>query len=152
MNGAREGPARIAQLHSISKQLLEELKHAQRGYTAEEIGHVNRELALLIEALDRGAEPAADRAWSRLTGSQGPTVFGRILGKRVASDYVEHLRELRAALDEHDRGTIWEVRDELWSIERFTSALHDELDSQIKRERHPGYWEAPFRPPKHGGE
>lgn len=151
MVGTREDPERIAQLHSISKQLLEELKHAQRGYATEEIAHVNRELRLLIDALDRGAAPAAERAWSRLTGSPTQGLFGRLLGQRVETGYVEHLRELHEALEERDHGTIWEVRDELWSVERFASALHHELDAQIRRERPPGYWEAAFRPPHHGG-
>jgi hypothetical protein len=120
----------LALVHSVSKQLIEEIVHVQRGYLPDEIEHVRRELDTLIDVTHRL--------------KSGASFTKRASRKLGIDDHHEHLRSIARAL-EHE--SVQKIREPLAQLRSFTTHLHDELHVSITRL--PGSEDAPYRPPHH---
>lgn len=147
----------LALVHSISKQLLEELHHARHGLDPREIGHVTAELGKLIIALRESEQVAehAINAWHHMQGTSRSKleVIERILvkGAKQEHKYLQYLKKTHEHLNRWGERSISELKELLESLNMYSKHLHDELHVHMLKMQLPEFTNAAYRPPHHGG-
>lgn len=145
----------LALVHSISKQLLEELHHARHGLDPREISHVTAELSKLIIAFRESEQVAehAINAWHHMQGTSRSKLepLERILvrGAKREHDYLQYLNKTHEHLSRWGERSISELKELLESLHTYSGYLHDELHVHMLKMQLPQFKDAPYQPPHH---